>query len=386
VTGELEGRKLAAETMKSVIAGGSLGGLMAGLELRATGLSVSIHERSERVLDDRGAGIVMQSETQQVLIERCGLRQEETGVWLHYRQYLGKDGKPELHKAMPQLMTSWGLLYRAMRAAFPADDYVEGDVLLSFESTKTRVACHFAKSGEVQCDLLVGADGSRSLVRSRLFPEVKPRYAGYMAWRGVVAESEAGPDLLETFADHFTFQQMRRSHILCYLIPGANGETEPGARRLNWVWYWNVVEAALPDFMTGRDGRVRDFSVPPGQMRKELVDQQRAIAEKIFCPQFLDLWEATKEPFAQPILDLAVPRMRHERIVIVGDAAFIPRPHTAASTSKAAANAIALGDALARHRFDIDAALGEWEPQQLDLGRWLEAQGRMLGNQYQFSD
>jgi 2-polyprenyl-6-methoxyphenol hydroxylase-like FAD-dependent oxidoreductase len=121
-------------------------------------------------------------------------------------------------------------------------------------------------------------------------------------------------------------------------------------------------------------------------MREELVEQQRAIAEKIFCPQFLDLWEATKEPFAQPILDLAVPRMRHERIVIVGDAAFIPRPHTAASTSKAAANAIALGDALARHQFDIDAALGEWEPQQLDLGRWLEAQGRMLGNQYQFSD
>ncbi len=106
-----------AETMKSVIAGGSLGGLMAGLELRAAGLPVSIHERSERVLDDRGAGIVMQPETQQVLIKRCGLRQEETGVWLQYRQYLGKDGKLEFHKAMPQLMTSWGLLYRAMRAS-----------------------------------------------------------------------------------------------------------------------------------------------------------------------------------------------------------------------------------------------------------------------------
>jgi 2-polyprenyl-6-methoxyphenol hydroxylase-like FAD-dependent oxidoreductase len=94
--------------MKSVIAGGSLGGLMAGLELRAAGLPVSIHERSERVLDDRGAGIVMQPETQQILIKRCGLRQEETGVWLQYRQYLGKDGKHEFHKAMPQLMTSWG--------------------------------------------------------------------------------------------------------------------------------------------------------------------------------------------------------------------------------------------------------------------------------------
>jgi 2-polyprenyl-6-methoxyphenol hydroxylase-like FAD-dependent oxidoreductase len=59
-----------SETMKYVIAGGSLGGLMAGLELRAAGLTVSIHERSERVLDDRGAGIVMQPETQQILIKR----------------------------------------------------------------------------------------------------------------------------------------------------------------------------------------------------------------------------------------------------------------------------------------------------------------------------
>jgi hypothetical protein len=55
------------------------------------------------------------------------LRQEETGVWLQRRQYLGKDGKLEFHKAMPQLMTSWGLPCRAMRTAFLAEDYVEGD-------------------------------------------------------------------------------------------------------------------------------------------------------------------------------------------------------------------------------------------------------------------
>jgi 2-polyprenyl-6-methoxyphenol hydroxylase-like FAD-dependent oxidoreductase len=46
--------------------GGWLAGLAAGSELRAAGLQVSIHERSERVLDDRGAGIVMQPDTQQI--------------------------------------------------------------------------------------------------------------------------------------------------------------------------------------------------------------------------------------------------------------------------------------------------------------------------------
>jgi hypothetical protein len=43
----------------------------------------------------------------------------------------------------------------------------------------------------------------------------------------------------------------------------------------------------------------------------------------MFCLQFLDLWKATKDPFAQPILDLAVPRMRQERIAVVGEAASI---------------------------------------------------------------
>jgi 2-polyprenyl-6-methoxyphenol hydroxylase-like FAD-dependent oxidoreductase len=379
-------RPLGSQSGTAIIVGGSLAGLAAGLELRAAGLQVSIHERSERVLDDRGAGIVMQPETQQILIRRCGLKEDESGVWLKYRQYLAKDGKPDFYQTMPQLMTSWGLLYRAMRAAFPEECYCEGDTLLSFESSESRVSGRFAKSGEIDGDLLVAADGSGSLVRSVLFPEVKPRYAGYLAWRGVVAESEADADLLKTFANHFTFQQMHRSHILCYLIPGADGETEPGARRLNWVWYWNVPEAALSVVMTGRDGKIRDFSVPPGQMRPELIAEQNRIAEELFCPQFLALWRATREPFAQPILDLAVPRMRRDRIVIVGDAAFIPRPHTAASTSKAAANARALGEALAVNQLDIDSALQEWEPPQLDLGRRLEIQGRTLGDRSQFAD
>jgi 2-polyprenyl-6-methoxyphenol hydroxylase-like FAD-dependent oxidoreductase len=213
---------------------------------------------------------------------------------------------------------------------------------------------------------------------------VKPSYAGYVAWRGVVPEGEAGADLLDVFADRFTFYQMESSHILCYLIPGPNGEVEPGARRLNWVWYWNVPEAGLPAVMTGRDGRERDFSMPPGQARPEVVAAQREIARTQLARPFADLVGATAEPFVQPILDLGVPNMVVGRVCLVGDAAFIPRPHTAASTSKAVGNAIAIGQAVAEHPGDLDAALAAWEPGQLEIGRDLQRHGKMLGDRSQF--
>jgi 2-polyprenyl-6-methoxyphenol hydroxylase-like FAD-dependent oxidoreductase len=370
---------------KALVIGGSLGGLMTGIELQHAGCDVEIFERSPRTLADRGAGIVMQAETLQMLTQRCGLAEDESGVWLHQRQYLGHDGRPESQQPLPQLMTSWGLLQRAFRNAFPAERYHAGCQLLDFTVEADGVSARFANGDQLRGDLLIGADGSRSTIRQNLFPKVQPRYAGYVAWRGVVHERDAGAPLLATFGDRFTFQQMRHSHILCYLIPGEHGETEPGARRLNWVWYWNVVAEDLPFLMTGRDKRQHEFSIPPGQLCSEAIATQQDIASRVLCPQFFELWQTTPEPFLQPILDLSVPRMVHGRVALLGDAAFIPRPHTAASTSKAAANAIALGKAVAAQLGDLDGALAEWEPAQLDLGRRLEAHGQLLGNRSQFS-
>jgi 2,6-dihydroxypyridine 3-monooxygenase len=77
-------------TNKAVIAGGSLGGLMTGIVLEAAGMDVDIYERSPTVLGDRGAGIVMQAETETFLTQYGQLKPEQIGVWLKYRQYLSK--------------------------------------------------------------------------------------------------------------------------------------------------------------------------------------------------------------------------------------------------------------------------------------------------------
>jgi 2-polyprenyl-6-methoxyphenol hydroxylase-like FAD-dependent oxidoreductase len=285
---------------------------------------------------------------------------------------------------MPQMMTSWSLLCRAFRAAFPVERYHEERPLVSFTGEENGVKASFGGAGCKSYDLLVGADGSRSFIRRQLLPQVVPRYGGYVAWRGVVPESEAGESLLGVFVDHFTFQQMEGSHILCYLIPGLSGELERGKRRMNRVWYWNVPESGLSELLSGRDGRAYDFSLPPGQVGEPAIAAQGAIAKWVLSPQFKELWKATREPFIQPILDLAVDRMVFGRTILLGDAAFIPRPHTAGSTAKAAMNAISLGEALASHAEGINSAVRSWAPSQLELGRQLEFQGTSLGDRSQF--
>ena len=184
----------------------------------------------------------------------------------------------------------------------------------------------------------------------------------------------------------FVFYQFPNSHILEYVIPGEHESLVPGLRRFNWVWYVNYDEAnELPRILTDRENKRRDYSVPPGMLAPAVEQEMRAYADTVLAPPFQKLVAATQEPFVQAILDLGVPQMTFGRVALVGDAAFIPRPHTAASTSKAAANAIALADALIKYNHDVTKALPAWEPLQIAYGRQLMASGQQLGNHSQFT-
>src|SRR5580704_7800812 len=103
-------------------------------------------------------------------------------------------------------------------------------------------------------------------------------------------------------------------------------------------------------------------------------------AENLLPFPFREVVQATTQPFAQAIRDLASDHMVVGRVMIIGDAAAIPRPHTAASTSKAAANALALVDALQASPNDLPAALVRWEPPQVALGKYLRQQGSQIGD------
>ncbi|HEY7328009.1 MAG TPA: FAD-dependent monooxygenase [Gemmataceae bacterium] len=369
---------------KVVVVGGSLGGLFDAIALRSLGYEVDVYEKSSGLMQDRGAGIVFQSEVAEFLTRYNVAPLESVVVPVRTRRYLHADGSIAQEGPMPQAMTSWDALYRKLRAAFGEDRYHVGVRLTGFDTTGETVTARFDGGQDVTCGLLVGADGPGSAVRRQLLPDVHSEYAGYVAWRGVVLEHDA-PDLAAEFAGRFTFFQARHTHILCYLIPGPNGSLTPGERRLNWVWYLNASPGDELDLvLTDKDGRRREFSVPQGFVSPLMADWLHDHARRILPPLFLRLVEATTEPFVQTIHDLAVPTMASGRVCLTGDAAFVPRPHTAASTAKAAANALALADCLTATSGNVVEALRRWEPAQLDYGEQLRVHGQRLGNRSQF--
>jgi 2-polyprenyl-6-methoxyphenol hydroxylase-like FAD-dependent oxidoreductase len=123
--------------------------------------------------------------------------------------------------------------------------------------------------------------------------------------------------------------------MLCYFVPGPAGETAAGKRRLNWVWYCNVPEGEeLRETLTDRSGLIHDYSVPQGTLEPARWRRQREVAARVLPDIFQHLLTITADPFIQPIYDLSVPQMAFERVCLLGDAAFVPRPHPAAAPTK----------------------------------------------------
>ncbi|HEY9609242.1 hypothetical protein, partial [Allocoleopsis sp.] len=344
-----------------------------------------IYERSSHSLDSRGGGIVLQPDVIEAF-QRAGIPDDSLGVVAHERYYLNRDGKIAQRMPMRQTLTSWNLLYGSMRRHFPAEHYHTGKLLTDIQQTDKQVTAMFADGTSATGDLLIGADGPNSTVRQLFLPNYRYHYAGYVGYRGLVNEPDLDPETAALLTERFVFFQFPNSHILQYVIPGENESLLPGERRFNWVWYVNYDEVTeLPRVLTDKNDRQRDYSIPPGLLAPAIEQEMRTYADTVLTPPFQKLVAATIEPFVQAILDLAVPQMMFGRVALVGDAAFIPRPHTAASTSKAAANAIALADALVAHHHNVPQALDAWEPEQLAYGLELMKHGQSLGDRSQFT-
>jgi 2-polyprenyl-6-methoxyphenol hydroxylase-like FAD-dependent oxidoreductase len=368
---------------RALVIGGSMSGLFSALLMHRRGWEVALYERSPVPLTGRGAGIMTHPELHRA-VAAVGLDAErDFGVPITERVLLDAEGRVAARKARPQISTSWNRLFEMLGGALERDlgagAYRLGKDLVRIGQDGNGLRAFFADGTSAEGDLLVGADGLRSAVRARYLPEVKPRYAGYVAWRGLLDEAAAAGALTQELFDAFSFYLPPGEQFLGYPVAGPGNDLRPGHRSWNIVWYRPVEEAAeLPRLLTDASGHAHEVSIPPPLIAPAVIAEMRAAAERLLPPPFRAAVALIEQPFLQPIYDLESPALRFGRAALVGDAAFVVRPHVGAGVVKAADDAAALAECLDAAP-SVEAGLSAYEARRVPAGRRFVAQARRLG-------
>jgi 2-polyprenyl-6-methoxyphenol hydroxylase-like FAD-dependent oxidoreductase len=364
---------------RALVIGGSVGGLFAANLLRTIGWEVTVFERARGDLAGRGAGLGIHEELFAVM-RRIGIPAEDSiGVKVCSRIALDRSGNIVSEVPLRGVFSAWDRIYRALKKALPAQCHRSGMQLERFDQDARSVTAVFADGSRAEGDLLVGADGVRSTVRRLLMPEVEPRYAGYVDWRGVVEEDDAPAAMHALIFHHMTF--CFPDGELAFSMPIApDDDTRWSGRRCQFVWCRPVdYEITLPQMCTDASGRRHGISIPSPLIRPKLIRDLKEHAEARLAPQIAALVARAPQPILQAIFDLESPRMAFGRVVLLGDAAFTARPHVGMGVTKAALDAQGLADALVASGGDVAGALARYDRERRAVGSLLVARGRRLG-------
>lgn len=361
---------------KAAIIGGSIGGLFAAAALRTIGWEVTVHERVDVPLSGRGAGIVTHPQLITVL-KAVGADISDLGVQVHERVVFDRQGRRVATLHYPQIVTSWDRMYQTLRRLIPDTAYRLGATLANFAEDESGVALDFADGTTHRADILIGADGFRSVVRAKLLPHVKPEYSGYIVWRALAQEAELDADLRDEVFDVFGMFMPTGTQIVGYPIAGEGNNLSLGRRRYNFVWYAPVSPEELHDMLTDASGVRHAMSIPPPLVRDAVLDQMGEKAADLLPDVFTRMLEKSERPFFTPIYDHHSPAMAVGRVALSGDAACVARPHVGMGVTKAAQDALTL----ARHLSSAPTtqALSAYSRERVPASRAAFERSRMLG-------
>ena len=350
--------------MRVLIVGGGIGGLTAALCLHDAGVEAVVYE-SAPALKELGVGINLLPHAVREL-SGLGLRPAlasvaiETGALAYYTKY-GTLIQRELRGLAagyrwPQFSIHRGrlltILARAVRARLGASAIRTGHRFAHVEQGDDGVTARFVDPatgspvGSDRGDVLVGADGIHSTVRSLLYPdEGPPRFSGITMWRGVTER--------EPFLDGRTMAIAGNWHIRVVVYPISREAAARGRSLTNWVaeirdenrtdWRWEDWD---------RQGSKADFVPAFRDWRFDWLDVPRLFggSETVF-----EFPMADRDPVAQ---------WSFGRVTLLGDAAHPMYP----SGSNGAAQAILDARALTRAiegQPDIRDALRAYEAERL---------------------
>jgi len=361
-TGGIEGSRVA-------VVGGSIAGCAAAVALSRAGCSVSVYERSRGGLRDRGAGMSIPVSVRDDLVAAGYLdpamptRHQDALVW---RTRDGRDPAGRLlgRQGYPSLMVAWTMLWRSLRARVPEGCYHEATPVTAIRSGTDGVTLVVGGAAE-RFDVVVGADGFRSRIRGLVAPEARLRYGGYGLWRGDFPARRLPATALTGLAADFTAVGFTGGHGVFYLIP------ESGRLRQNWAVYCEVPRGVYP----GAPAPVPRGFLPPGA-----VDHFRRWAARRLPPVWADVVRMTEpgEMSLHPMYDVHVSAYTAGRLLLIGDAGALARPHTGAGALKALEDASAL-EAACGEGGSWEHVLARYDAQRCTAGNALTDLGMHLG-------
>jgi 2-polyprenyl-6-methoxyphenol hydroxylase-like FAD-dependent oxidoreductase len=368
---------------KILVAGGSLGGLFVANILLRQGHDVTLLEKTVGSLDGRGAGIVTHDALAEALRAAGVVVDETLGVSVSRRVTLGADGQSLGEMELPQVLTSWSRLYHMLKESFPSERYLQGKTVKTVTQDGSAVHVLCEDGSKYDAELLIASDGIRSAVRAQVAPQIQPEYAGYIAWRGVCDEACLSKYTLETLFNQFGFCLPNGEQMLGYPVAGSGNDTRPGKRRYNFVWYRPASEhEELVSLLTDDDGHHYPTGIPPLKVSWKHIAHMRKVAQEILAPQYAEILEKTAAPFLQAIYDVRSEQIVFGRIALMGDAAFVGRPHVGMGVTKAGDEAMVIAKHIAALGA-TPAALKAYSDERLKLGQQVVARAQYLGRYMQ---
>jgi 2-polyprenyl-6-methoxyphenol hydroxylase-like FAD-dependent oxidoreductase len=313
--------------MRVIVVGGGIAGLSTAIGLRRGGHDVIVLERAPRI-DPIGAGLTLFGNAMSAL-DRLGMREPIAvhGAPAKLSAILTWDGR-ELARVPQDLLEGTIAIHRAdlqHELAAAAGEIRLGAEIAAVEQHDDGVVARAADGSEERGDLLVGADGLSSVIRSAI-ADVRPRYAGYTAWRGVSAVPLDPGRLTESWGVGERF-----------------GLIDIGGGHTYWFATKNAPEGEADEAEGKKAEILRRFSGwhEPIAAIAESADEAAILRNDVY--------------YLEPL-----PRWSKGRVVLVGDAAHATTPGVGQGAAQAIEDAVVLAGRLTPNG-DLATVLDEYE-------------------------
>ncbi len=344
---------------KAIIIGGGIGGVTAAIALKRAGLDVTVYERAEE-LQEVGSGLPLWTNALRTL-HILGLTDELEKLGVQVRSVRVSTWKGDTltdtsnDKHLKKLGTITIVVHRAELLSLLLKTLGEENVRLGmtcvgFTQDATGVTVKFANGQRVRGDVLIGADGIHSVIRTQLFGLKKPHYVGYTCWRGLAHTTRTG---LETWAwgkgCQFGITPMSQGRAYWFVQKYApeGEEDKPGGRKNSILEMFHDWHDPIPAVI-------------------EATAETDILRNDIFELKHLHQWS-------------------HGRVTLLGDAAHAMTPNLGQGACQAIEDAVALADCL-KGTTSISEALKTYEKRRITRANRISRLAHYIGQAVQWEN